>query len=208
MRRPPWTAGYRRHLERTATGPYLFAMDLYRSTACATNLLPAIVLITAALTACEFKGEPASNAPLPTHVKVWKLEPVSMRIHPSSRFVRGSEQGMLEARVEFLDEMGDSIKAVGRVHIELHARGRSARRDSGRMLYAWDVDLLTLDNQRRYYDPITRAYMFPLAVDSLSIARDGTLIQVGFTLLDGRRLATSDTLQGQVRPSVNSSDDK
>ena len=123
-----------------------------------------------------------------------------MRVYPSTRFVRGSEQGILEARIEFFDEMGDSVKAVGKVHLELYATRRRDRPSVDRRLYAWEVSLLTLVKQRRYYDPITRTYMFQLSLDSLSVAREDTTLRVSFVLPDGRRLEDQKSLPDAHTP--------
>ena len=91
--------------------------------------------------------------------KHWQLEPVRMRIYPSTRFVKRGNETILEARVEMFDEMTDSTKGVGQFHFELFvasSMGQSQR------IHTWNVSALTLADQRRYYDSITRAYLFPL----------------------------------------------
>ena len=55
---------------------------------------------------------------------VWKIGPVRMRVYPSTRFIEGKDDAMLEARVELFDEMGDAVKGVGEFRIELFDRLR------------------------------------------------------------------------------------
>ncbi len=163
-----------------------------------TRIYPKVLAVTAAVavtSACSFKGGAPDVLSIPMVGQAhWKIEPIDMRVYPSTRFVRGPEQGVLEVRIELFDEMGDSVKAVGRIHIELYATRRRDRPSLDRRLYAWEASLLTLEKQLRYYDPITRTYMFPLSLDSLSVARDATMLRVTFVLPDGRRLEAQRSL--------------
>ncbi|MEO1235551.1 MAG: hypothetical protein AAFX76_02055 [Planctomycetota bacterium] len=94
--------------------------------------------------------------------------------------MREFETPLLEARVELFDEMGDSVKASGRVRFELFAAGFSPGIDVGRLLYSWDITLTSLEDQRRYYDPITRSYLLRLRLDSSAVSRRQVLLRVTF----------------------------
>jgi hypothetical protein len=103
-----------------------------------------------------------------------------MRVYPSSRFVQEGALTVLEARIELLDEMGDTIKGSGRFHFELAeaatptagslgssgSPGGGGASVAGQRLYAWDVPLTTLEEQRQYWDPITRTYQFRLKMNA------------------------------------------
>jgi hypothetical protein len=126
---------------------------------------------------------------------VWHPEPVSLRIYPSTRFVEEDGVPILEARLELFDAMGDSIKSSGTVRCELFALGDGDRPTVGRRLYRWDIEMKTLDEQRRYFDPIIRGYVFRLKMDDIELVRRPTLLRVVFQPPDGPRLKT----EGRVR---------
>ncbi len=142
------------------------------------------------LTACAFKG--ANGEPGGTNGSVWRPHPAAARVYPSTRFARFAEGTMLEARIELLDEMGDSIKGAGEFRLELFAPavGRAAEegRDPGRRLYTWETPLHTLAQQRQFYDPVTRTYQFRLRMDVPSHAGSEALLRVTFLAADGERL--------------------
>ena len=118
----------------------------------------------------------------------WEAAPVAMRIYPSTRFVREKGVPMLEARIELFDEMGDSIKSSGHVRFELFAAGDAPGIDTGQMLYSWDIPLVDLEDQRQYYDPITRGYLLRLETRSTAVAEQQVLLRAMFQPPEGERL--------------------
>lgn len=120
----------------------------------------------------------------------WRPEAEALRIYPSTRFIRENGTPMLEARVELFDQMGDSVKASGRLRFELFAGSSTPGVEAGRLLYSWDIDLLTLEDQQEHYDPITRAYLMRLRLDSTEITRSDVLLRV--TLQRGNEDRLSD----------------
>ncbi|MCC5828932.1 MAG: hypothetical protein JJU36_05735 [Phycisphaeraceae bacterium] len=99
----------------------------------------------------------------------FELGPRSMRVYPSTRIVGEPGSQLIEARLEFLDAAGDSTKAVGRARLDLFPVTRQGEIDRARRVHRWEIDVLTLTDQRRFYDPITRAYLFRLQLpDTLS----------------------------------------
>ena len=107
--------------------------------------------------------QPTANTLAEPH---WKPIAVRMRVYPTTRFVSDSGKPVLEARIEMLDEMGDSVKASGLWRIELLSGGETrVIRDPRKLLYSWQVQAMTLAQQQRLYDPVTRAYHFRLQMD-------------------------------------------
>lgn len=140
-----------------------------------------------ATAACVSKGADLIDTDNISHADGhWQLTPARMRIYPSTRFINESKNGILEARIEFFDSMGDSVKAIGKIHFDLFATVHGKEPLLGQRLFTWEADLLTLAEQRRYYDPITRTYRFPLEVHSLPSARSPTMLRVSFKLMDRR----------------------
>ena len=128
----------------------------------------------------------ASGAPV--SVDVWRPLPKSIRVYPSTRFIQEKGRAILEARFELFDEMGDSVKAPGTFQIELHSIDETLGNVPHRLLYTWNAQTLTLDQQREHYDPIIRGYLFRLGVENLRIAKQATLLKVVFTPVEGSRL--------------------
>ncbi len=161
-----------------------------------------VMLAAAMLSACASDsatrtpgGKTGANVGSPDTPYHWVAAPVRARVYPSTRFVREEGAAVLEARIELLDEMGDSIKGVGNWHFELYAGDH--RRDGmvAQRLYAWDVPMMLLDEQRLYYDRITRAYLFRLKMDNVAPSRRVTTFYATLVQPDGTRIEAKQLLQ-------------
>lgn len=97
------------------------------------------------------------------------LAPDRVRIHPLTRVDRDPRgRGVVICYVEFLDQWGDSCKAVGRLQVQLYrpVDGRGGRASGlGVQELVWDADLRDADRQRDLYDRATRLYR--LVLDSV-----------------------------------------
>lgn len=149
--------------------------------------------------ACTFKGvAPKDAAPSEAPpAESWRVEPVRMRVYPSSRFVREDEAALLEARVEFTDENGDATKAVGQFRFDLYAAARAAQPRVGARLYGWTVPVFSREQNLTFYDAITRAYLFRLKLDSLSVVGETSLLRVVFIPAAGGRRLEAEALIGR-----------
>jgi hypothetical protein len=118
-----------------------------------------------ALAGCEIKGGPglASDGAAESGDH-WRIRPVAMRVYPSSGFTEYGGRHVLEARIELLDEMGDTVKGVGHFRFELFAGEGPGQSLVGRLVENWDVAMLSLEQNRAHYDPITRTYRFMLGM--------------------------------------------
>ena len=144
---------------------------------------------------CVWKGgEPRSDFKQHAGDQVWKVVPVRMRVYPSTRFVESEGFSILEARVELFDAMGDSVKGVGKFRIEIFDRPRGGNPGVGQRRYSWEVSALTLADQHRYYDTITRSYLFRLKLEDQATAHRETVLQVIFISPEGNRLKTHSDL--------------
>lgn len=146
--------------------------------------LPGLVLmgmIAVAGTGCAFKGEQLHEQRAGEAAQAWRPLPVQVRVHPATRFAMHNGEPVLEARIELLDAMLDSVKGSGTFRLELlDAAGPTSPR-GGQQLYIWDLSLMTLDDQQLHYDPVTRAYYFPLRLDNFAVAERPTLLRVTVT---------------------------
>ena len=146
-----------------------------------------LVWLVALCQGCKWKLEPDKLEPQQApQATVWHIAPVSMRIYPSTRFNIG--QKLLEAQIEFLDQMNDSVKAIGSLRLQLFKPGRTGAGSVGRLLYTWDVSMLTLKKQWSHYNTITNAYLFQLKVDHLPKKLQRTVLHAAFRGQDGSRL--------------------
>jgi len=152
---------------------------------------PLILLCLAmAVVGCEFKGDrngvpPATGAEA---VTFWRPSPTLMRVYPSSRFIEVDGRPMVEARVEFVDAMGDTLKVAGDVRLELYAANEAGDAETGDRLFAWQVKLHTLEHQQAHFDHITRAYRFRLGMEPLPQTVTQTILRVTYIGEDGQRL--------------------
>ena len=135
---------------------------------------------------CAFKGDFANGDKGMS--EAWVAAPLVVRILPTSRFVREERQPICEVNIEFVDEMGDPLKAAGILRFELFQREPDAPDQLGKRLYRWDIDLLTLEDQRDHYSAVLRGYRFRLRMESLEVRQVETSLRVSVELTDGRRL--------------------
>lgn len=142
---------------------------------------------------CEFKGGEAAGSG-EAMAEFWRPEPASLRVYPSTRYAEAATGVVLEARIELRDEMGDAVKAAGRVGLELVAADEAASA-LDRRLYRWDVTMRTLADQRDHFDSVTRTYVFRLELDEAA-AEKPAVLRVTFTRAsDGRRLSAEAPIQ-------------
>ncbi len=148
-------------------------------------------LLLMSMLGCETAGSASSNTASPEAPETgqhWMPVPTSIRVYPSTRFIKESGDAILEARFELYDEMGDPVKYAGTFRVELFSVDESLGNTPRRLLYTWNAELSSLSQQREHYDPITRGYLFRLGVDNLKIARQTTLLKVVFTPVGRARL--------------------
>ena len=163
------------------------------SLACAAILALGVSGCTVSKRSGERAASPAQSAIAP----YWITAAVRSRVYPSTRFVREDGEAVLEARIELMDEMGDSVKGVGTWHFELYAGDHRREGTVAQRLYAWDVPMMLLDEQRLYYDRITRAYLFRLKLDNIAPARRTTTFYATLVTPDGTRIESQQLFRAE-----------
>jgi hypothetical protein len=150
---------------------------------------------------CEFKGEAASSPEAAADDgpktaagadQIWRARPEAIRIYPATQFTTSDGAPTLKASIELLDAMNDAIKAPGRLRCELFAVNE--RGQVGGRLYHWDVPLYTLQQQRQYFDLVTRTYTLRLELDNEQVTQRPTMLRVAFMPPEGPRLQDQRTL--------------
>jgi len=154
-----------------------------------------IGLMLLLMCSCVWKGGQDNVRPIcHEHVQKWQSTPSRIRVYPSTHFIQDGEQTILDARIELIDDMGDPVKAAGRLRLELFARSTTGKPDIGTRLYNWEVSTWTIDDQKRHYDPITRAYLFRLKLDESQTSKIQTVLKVMFTSGSSERLEAQASL--------------
>jgi len=164
----------------------------------AQGFFVAVVMLCLSLTAgCAswFKGDEVRPPVRDEPVEHWVIKPAELRVYPSTRFVRWEGELVLEARIEFVDELGDPIKAVGVLRFEVFRADRAGAIVDAKQLFMWDQTLLTKEENETYYDPVTRAYLFRLGVDRIPSELQHVVLRVQYTDPAGERLVTSAVIQ-------------
>lgn len=145
---------------------------------------------------CHWKGDwiGGDDEPTTQPAEAWNSAPVAIRIYPATRFVSEDDRTLLEARLELLDALEDSTKSVGTVRFELRGASSGNKTSITDRLYAWDVSIRTLEDQKRYYDPVTRTYLFRLSLDDLTQLPGKVNLHVQYTPDSGNRIEADATL--------------
>ncbi len=132
-----------------------------------------------------------------TEISGWPFWPRRMRIHPLTRLVNDENLGhlVIEVRIELRDDFNHTTKGVGQVRFDLYDAS-----DAGgdTPLTTWDrdtdtdklLDLRDLTLNARYYDDITRTYLFRLGVDPADLPAEPQL-RAYFLSADGQTLTAT-----------------
>ncbi len=116
----------------------------------------------------------------------WPFWPERMRLHPLTHLTVDYETGepILEARLEFRDQIGDMVKAVGQARFDLH--DRDPRLGVTRTLESWEQDIRDTEVNGRHYDELTQTYVFRLQLHNIK-PPDGATLRAYFLSISGRR---------------------
>jgi len=112
--------------------------------------------------------------------------------------------------VQPLDQFGDPAKAVGWYRLEVFAYRTHTGEKRGGRLGHWIVSVLDAETNRRYYDPVDRAYVFPLVWDHPIDPGTPVIVQAtyyppgGFTekLFAQRLIRISEASEGETAGTV------
>jgi len=145
----------------------------------------------------DARGEYNTSAP-------WPFWPKRMVIYPLSQFVteRATGQLLIEAHVEFLDEFGHTVKAVGQMTFELYDAAETkpgAAAPAARWSGTAELDLTDPSKNRDRYDPITRTYLFKLKIGRMDLP-DTAELHADFQSVDGQQFEADYVLPSTTRP--------
>lgn len=92
--------------------------------------------------------------------------PQFMRVHPLSHVALAADgKPEVICHIDFRDQVGDSVKAVGPLTMRLFGPQDGKPGGAERELFRWDVDLSDMADNAARFDPATRTYRFQLGFD-------------------------------------------
>jgi hypothetical protein len=147
-------------------------------------LLPLAVL--PALAGCPPQQDPS---PLGAGSIDWPFRPASVSIHPLTRADSSGADRSLLVMVEFRDQDGDPVKAIGRLAIAVRC---SAAEPTDA---AFEFDLFDPATNRRLFDPVTQTYRLRLDRPWTSPPTPGSNVSIGAVL----EVSPQDRISGEVR---------
>ncbi len=157
-------------------------------------LLITLLLLVVGCSWLPWKGDAGKDGVIKDDGSVWQPGPVAMRFYAATRLAQHDTGPVIEARVEFVDALGDTTKGVGRFHFELSPIEHQGQTDIGQRLYTWDTEALTLTQQREHFDAITGTYYFRLSLDAASAVGQKLRLAATFAPVEGPRLEAEMTL--------------
>ena len=127
------------------------------------------------------------------------LQPVTIKVHHSSRVVRkeaGGEFDGLIVACEVKDRFGDPVKALGAMRFEAYAYARSQPGNKGRRVGFWSsVSIDSLQAIQQHWDSVWRLYRFNLEWRRLVKPKQRFVLEVTLTTPQGEQLSDSQVLE-------------
>jgi hypothetical protein len=81
------------------------------------------------------------------------------------------------------------------VRLEISAAGETPGVTTGQLLYRWDLVLNDLEAQQKFYDPVTRTYLFRLKIDNADVTQRRTRLGVTWQPPAGPRLTDEQAIR-------------
>jgi hypothetical protein len=163
--------------------------------------LAALPVVTLALTlAATLPGcwpDPSDKPPVLVGTGMDMFGPVELRVHPLTRVTTDNAadgKPLVEIRLEFKDQMGDTTKGVGALAFTLRQAGAL----TSTVLDRWEERIDTPRENKAHWDAITRTYLFrrplPPGADAGKLVLTATLTTPG-----GQTLANEMRLKGDEK---------
>jgi hypothetical protein len=157
----------------------------------ATSRVPSALAALLCALLPTLAGCPPKEAPSPLGAGSldWPFRPSSVSIHPLTRAdSSGAEQSLL-VMVEFRDQDGDPVKAIGRLAIEVRC-ANAAPTDT-----TFEFDLFDRATNRRLFDPVTQTYRLRLERPWTTTPGPGSTVSIAAVL----EVSTQERISGEVR---------
>lgn len=149
-------------------------------------LAAAMLVMSPVLLGCPAKRD---ASPLGAGSIAWPFRPTSVSIHPLTRADSDGADRSVLAMVEFLDQDGDPVKAIGRLVIEVRCTAADPTEAS------FDFDLFDQTTNRRLFDPVTQTYRLRLERPWTTPPSPGSTVVIAAML----EVSPDERIAGEVR---------
>ncbi len=171
-----------------------------------------IVLVGGLVGACN-RGSVRSVDGVSESDMVKLYGPQKIEILPFTKFRSFDKDSIpdgMEVALRPVDEMGDPIKVFGTFIFELSQYRMASGNRAGERLESWTQQVLSTDDQKRFWDRMTSTYTFQLAWEGGEFPTLGKKywLQVTFQGPGGKRLFAEtaidfDVSRGQIREEMS-----
>lgn len=160
---------------------------MHRMGRATAKLLGAAVLaISPAIWGCTANRD---STPLGAGAIDWPFRPSTVSIHPLSRADSDGADRSLLVMVEFQDQDGDPVKAIGRLLIEVSCSVADPKNAS------FEFDLFDQATNRRLFDPVTQTYRLRLERPWNTPPSPGSTVSIAAAL----EVSPQERISGKVR---------
>lgn len=149
-------------------------------------LAAAMLVMSPVLLGCPAKRD---ATPLGAGSIDWPFRPSSVSIHPLTRADSDGADRSLLAMVEFRDQDGDPVKAIGRLLIAVRCSAADPTDAS------FEFDLFDQATNRRLFDPVTQTYRLRLERPWNTPPSPGSTVSIAATL----EVTADERIAGEVR---------
>ena len=129
------------------------------------------------------------------------LEPVRIKIHPSSSIERKKAGGKFDGLVvacEVEDRFGDPVKALGVMRFEVYAYARSQPKNKGPRIGFWpNVSIDSLEAIQQHWDSVWGLYRFNLEWQQQVEDKDRFVLEATLTTPEGEQLTGNRVLKAR-----------
>lgn len=146
----------------------------------------ALLVLAPVLWGCPAKRD---ASPLGAGSIDWPFRPSSVSIHPLTRADSDGADRSLLAMVEFRDQDGDPVKAIGRLLIAVRCSAADPTDAS------FEFDLFDQATNRRLFDPVTQTYRVRLERPWITPPSPGSTVSIAATL----EVTADERIAGEVR---------
>lgn len=165
-------------------------------------------LIPVALAACATTPRPSEQADMQQMLTLLLPSKIEI-VEPFTRVASFDDDEIpdgIELLLRAINALDNpNLMIAGRVKVELYEFVPASGQERGRRLEHWDIDLITAEDQRTYWNPLAQMYEFRLGIDRAKIpVRSKYILVVTYLSPTGDRLTDQCVMDAgsvAIRPS-------
>jgi hypothetical protein len=175
---------------------------------------PVVVLMLAIGTVCCLSGcDALGTSDVNTDSEGYEraialLLPKRIEVQPFTRIASFNEDEVpdgISVYVRAVDQFGDPVKVAGTFLFELYSYRQASAERKGKRLEFWQTQILSEEDQLRYWDHTSQMYEFRLEVQQLQtdegepiLARRKAVLLVTFNTPDGQHLTSQYIIEPKI----------